>query len=122
MESLGPLLILALPLLMLFWLSSRAKRQQREVAAVSASMVVGQRVMTSSGLHGVVTALSEETVDLLIAPDIVTRWDRRAIVRSLEPAPHEAAEGPQDSAVDTTARADVEPAADPDPPGAEPVR
>ncbi|MFN8077336.1 MAG: preprotein translocase subunit YajC [Kineosporiaceae bacterium] len=116
MDRIAPLLILALPLLMLFWLSSRARRQQREVAAVSASLAVGQRVMTSSGLHGVITELGEETADLLVAPGVVTRWDRRAIVRALgsEHPPEPAAAAPP---VADTVRADTEPAADPDPPG-----
>jgi preprotein translocase subunit YajC len=100
-DKLAPLIILALPVLMLWWMSSRARRQQRELAAVNASLAVGDSVMTSSGLFGQITTLSEESVELQIAPGIVTRWDRRAIVR---PAP-------------IAARADASvPAADPDPP------
>lgn len=120
-KAFGPLIILALPLLMLFWLSSRAKRQQRELAAVSASLTVGQRVMTSSGLHGVVSSLTDEDVDLLVAPGVVTRWDRRAIVRSLDAqdsAPVvDVTSGAQDVAEPASARSQSEPAADPDPPG-----
>lgn len=120
-KSLGPLVILAIPLLMLFWLSSRTKRQQRELAAVSASLTVGQRVMTSSGLHGVVSALTDEDVDLTVAPGVVTRWDRRAIIRSLDPqdsAPVvDVTSGAHDTPEPASARSNSEPAADPDPPG-----
>jgi len=86
-QYLGPL-YLALPLLLLWMLFSRTRRQQRILAAVQASIRPGLWVMTTSGLHGqVVSAGDEPTVLLEIAPGVQTRWARQAIAEVFEKDP-----------------------------------
>lgn len=90
----GSLLLLLLPLLLLGYLFYSQRRRQRKVTQVQASLQVGDEVMTSAGLYGRITELDPQTVHLEIAPGVVTRFDRRAILAPQGPAqPATPAEG-----------------------------
>jgi preprotein translocase subunit YajC len=79
MESLiFPLLILVL-FVPLFLSMRKQRRQFNEVQALQRSLVVGDRIMTTSGMHGEVVALTDSTVDLEIAPGVVTTWARQVV-------------------------------------------
>ena len=101
MEQYSGLIFLALPLLLLWMVFSRARRQQRILAAAQASVRPGLWVMTTSGLHGQVVAAGDEpTVLLEIAPGVRTRWARQAIAEVFEEDP--ASRAPADTVVDLT--------------------
>ena len=88
MEQYSGLIFLALPLLLIWMVFSRTRRQQRVLAAAQASVRPGLWVMTTSGLHGqVVKAGDEPTVLLEIAPGVHTRWARQAIAEVFEQDP-----------------------------------
>ena len=88
MEQYGGLIILALPLLLIWMVFTRTRRQQRVLAAAQASVRPGLWVMTTSGLHGqVVSAGDEPTVLLEISPGVQTRWARQAIAEVFEEDP-----------------------------------
>lgn len=88
MEQYSGLIFLALPLLLIWMVFSRTRRQQRVLAAAQASIRPGLWVMTTSGLHGqVVSAGDEPTVLLEIAPGVHTRWARQAIAEVFEEDP-----------------------------------
>ena len=58
------------------------KKQKRAAAATKQmheSLVPGARVMTTSGLHGTVTAIADDTIELEIAPGLRTTWVRAAV-------------------------------------------
>ena len=59
------------------------QRRAREHQSVVASMRVGDEVMTSAGIFGTVSALDDETVSVEIAPGVVVRVLKAAIVRRL---------------------------------------
>jgi preprotein translocase subunit YajC len=87
-EQLPSLIFLALPLLLIWMVFSRTRRQQRILAAAQASIRPGLWVMTTSGLHGqVVSAGDDPTVLLEIAPGVHTRWARQAIAEVFETDP-----------------------------------
>jgi len=87
-QYLGPF-ILVLPLLLLWMLFTRTRRQQRLMAAVQDSVRAGLWVMTTSGLYGqVISAGDEPTVLLEIAPGVHTRWVRQAIAEVFEEDPN----------------------------------
>jgi preprotein translocase subunit YajC len=93
-EQLSGLIFLALPLLLIWMVFSRARRQQRTLAAAQASIRPGLWVMTTSGLHGqVVSAGDEPTVLLEVAPGVHTRWARQAIAEVFEEDPASRASG-----------------------------
>ncbi|QBJ98316.1 preprotein translocase subunit YajC [Rhodococcus sp. ABRD24] len=78
MEFLFPLLILAL-LVPMFLGIRRQKKEVAKTTALQDSLAVGDRVMTTAGLHATVASLAETTVDLEIAPGVVTTWSRLVI-------------------------------------------
>ena len=74
------LLLLGLPILLLLYLVFSQRRRAKALGQAQQALQVGQEVMTTAGLHGVVERLEDETVHLRIAEGVVVRHDRRAIV------------------------------------------
>ena len=73
------LLIFALPLLLLGWLFFTQNKRMKQMRNFSSSLDVGDRVVTSSGIYGIVTHLDDSTAWLEIAEGTIIRVDRRAI-------------------------------------------
>ena len=81
MNALLPILLVAF-LGIMFMASRRQKKEARAVSAMQDALAPGDVVMTTSGLHGTIDDLDDDTVDLEIAPGVITTWNRLAI-RSL---------------------------------------
>jgi len=80
MELLPLLLMFGLLGVMMYFMTRRQRRAQEQQAQLQNSLTVGDRVMTTSGLHGTVVDSSDETtVELEIAPGVRTTWLRAAI-------------------------------------------
>lgn len=73
-----PLIIVlfAVPLFMGTRKQKRAAAQQQEMQN---SLSYGDRVMTTSGLYGTVVASTDNSIDIEIAPGVVTSWLRAAV-------------------------------------------
>jgi len=73
-----PLIIVlfAVPLFMGTRKQKRAAAQQQEMQN---SLSYGDRVMTTSGLYGSVVATTDNSIDIEIAPGVVTSWLRAAV-------------------------------------------
>lgn len=69
----------------LFWMNSRAKKQQRAQGAFRDNLQVGQEVMTGSGLFGVITSIDDDVITLASTPGNESRWLRAAISKVVEP-------------------------------------
>ena len=74
------LLLLALPILLLIYLMVTQRRRARAMSQAQQALQVGQEVMTTAGMHGVVQGLEGDVIHLRIAEGVVVRHDRRAIV------------------------------------------
>lgn len=103
-----PLLFIAVLALALILGSRRQKRALAEAQRLQSSLTEGDRVMTTSGLHGTVVDSSDETtIDLEIAPGVCTTWLRAAIREKIteddEPAVTSA---PLAAPIDDSARTD----------------
>ena len=77
-------LLTFLPLIIIMgaFLYFSSRRQRKLVQAtidLQESLQVGERVITTSGLEGTIAALGDDTVDLEIAPGVVTRWIKLAV-------------------------------------------
>ncbi len=81
MSFIFPLLILVL-LVPLFLGSRRQKKAMAAARELQESLQVGDKILTSAGLHATVAGLQETTVDLEIAVGLVTRWER-VVVREV---------------------------------------
>jgi len=74
----SPVFLIFLVVVALIFFVIVPSRQRKSMAAkqqaLRASMTPGTPVMTTSGLHATVVAVGEGTVDLEIAPGVVTTW------------------------------------------------
>ena len=73
-----PLIIVlfAVPLFMGTRKQKRAVAKQQEMQS---SLSYGDRVMTTSGLYGTVVSSTDASIDIEIAPGVVTSWLRAAV-------------------------------------------
>jgi preprotein translocase subunit YajC len=83
-------LVVFLPLLIvlgafMFFASRRQKRAMQATIDLHESLSIGDRVHTTSGLQGTITHITDDTVDLEIAPGVVTTWMKLAIRDRIEP-------------------------------------
>jgi preprotein translocase subunit YajC len=83
-------MVVFLPLLIvmgafMFFASRRQKRAMQATIDLHESLSDGDRVHTTSGLQGTIIAIADDTVDLEIAPGVVTTWMKLAIRDRVEP-------------------------------------
>ncbi len=71
---------LAIPL---FLGSRRQRKTMRKAQEMQNSLAVGDRVMTTSGMHATVVDTEENTLELEIARGVTTTWVRQAIREKL---------------------------------------
>ncbi|MGH3560865.1 MAG: preprotein translocase subunit YajC [Mycobacterium sp.] len=77
----------------MFFASRRQKRAMQATIDLHEALRIGDRVHTTSGLEATITAITDDTVDLEIAPGVVTTWMKLAIRDLIEPeAPEIAAD------------------------------
>ncbi|MBI2015572.1 MAG: preprotein translocase subunit YajC [Candidatus Rokubacteria bacterium] len=68
-----------------FLLIRPQQKQKRERETMLRALKKGDRVVTSSGLHGTITGLEETKVVLRVADQVKLEFDRSAIGRVVEP-------------------------------------
>lgn len=69
----------------MFFASRRQKRAMEATIELHESLRIGDRVHTTSGLQATITAITDDTVDLEIAPGVLTTWLKLAIRDRIEP-------------------------------------
>ncbi|MGH3600430.1 MAG: preprotein translocase subunit YajC [Pseudonocardiaceae bacterium] len=100
-----PLLLLAVLAVLLILNTRRQKRAIADAQRLQKSLVNGDRVVTTSGLHATVVGSAEDTtIDLEIAPGVRTRWLRAAIGQNITTA--DVASAPLAAPVDGNGRPD----------------
>lgn len=77
--------LLAVLAAFMFFASRRQKRAMEATIDLHESLCIGDRVHTTSGMQATVTAITDDTVDLEIAPGVVTTWMKLAIRDRIEP-------------------------------------
>jgi preprotein translocase subunit YajC len=84
-EGVGGLLIPLLFLVVLWFLLIRPQqKRQKEHAQLVRELQVGDNIVTISGLHGHVVALTDDTVDIEVTDDIVLRFQRSSVGRVIK--------------------------------------
>jgi preprotein translocase subunit YajC len=76
--------VLFLPFLLImggfmYFASRRQKRAMQATIDLQESLQPGDRVHTTSGMEATIVAITDDTVDLEIAPGVVTTWMTLAI-------------------------------------------
>ena len=85
METL-PLLFLLIALgAFMFFASRRQKKAMQATINLHESLREGDRIHTTSGLQGTIGGITDDSVDLEIAPGVVTRWMKLAVRDRIEP-------------------------------------
>jgi preprotein translocase subunit YajC len=71
---------------LMFFMSSRTRKQQKEQQAFRAALAPGQEVMTGSGMVGTVVEIDEtsDTVTIESTPGVQTRWLRAAVAKRMD--------------------------------------
>ncbi|AXB41851.1 preprotein translocase subunit YajC [Amycolatopsis albispora] len=81
-----PLLLMLVVAIPLFLGSRKQKQAVQRQQELQNNLVEGDRVMTTSGLYATVADTSgDTTIDLEIAPGVVTTWLRQAVREKVEP-------------------------------------
>lgn len=83
-------LVAFLPLLIIlgafmFFASRRQKKAMKATIDLHNSLRVGDRVHTTSGLQGEIKAITDDNVELEIAPGVVTTWMKLAVRDRIAP-------------------------------------
>jgi preprotein translocase subunit YajC len=70
------------------------QRRNRDVQSMQSKLGVGDEVMTGSGVYGTVAEVDDEagTISLEVSPDVIIRFARGAVARTVTPASHDEAE------------------------------
>jgi preprotein translocase subunit YajC len=82
-------LVVFLPLLIIlgafmFFASRRQKKAMQATIDLHESLTVGDRIHTTSGLQATIAGIGDDTVDLEIAPGVVTTWMKLAVRDRIE--------------------------------------
>jgi preprotein translocase subunit YajC len=77
----------------MFFASRRQKRAMQATIDLQESLRVGDRVQTTSGLYGTIVGITDDTVDLQIAPGVLTTWVKLAVSSRVEPEVPETEDG-----------------------------
>jgi preprotein translocase subunit YajC len=77
-------LVIFLPLLIImglfmFFASRRQKKAMQATIDLHESLQIGDRIHTTSGLQGTITGIGDDSIDLEIAPGVVTTWMKLAV-------------------------------------------
>src|SRR6266568_3683273 len=108
----GLIILLVLIFGVFYFLMIRPQRnRQRQVVQAQNAVVPGQRVRTTAGMYGTVTAVEDGDVVIEVAPGVEVRYLKRAIMDVLSDAPDADLDDDVDYGVDSEEPAD-EPAAD----------
>ncbi|MCT7659630.1 preprotein translocase subunit YajC [Mycobacterium deserti] len=77
-------LVVFLPLIIIMgafmWFASRRQKKAMQATIdLHNSLEVGDRIHTTSGMEGTITGISDDSIDLEIAPGVVTTWMKLAV-------------------------------------------
>lgn len=82
-------LVIFLPLLIvlgafMFFASRKQKKAMQATIDLHESLTIGDRIHTTSGLEGTIVGITDDSIDLEIAPGVVTTWMKLAVRDRIE--------------------------------------
>jgi preprotein translocase subunit YajC len=83
-------LVIFLPLiiimgLFMFFASRRQKKAMQATIDLHDSLQVGDRIHTTSGMEGTIAGINDDSIELEIAPGVITTWMKLAVRDKIEP-------------------------------------
>jgi preprotein translocase subunit YajC len=89
----NPIVMMVLLVVMFYFLLIRPQqRQRKELEARISALTAGDRVITSSGIHGLVHHVKERTVMIKVADGVMLEFDKTAVAHVQKRDTIEAAE------------------------------
>lgn len=85
----GLLPIVAMVAIFYFLIIRPQQKQSKQLAQMRSSLQKGDRVVTSGGIHGVITNLKGDVITVRIADAVKIDVDRNALTLTAEEAPQE---------------------------------
>ena len=79
----------------MFFSTRKQKRTMQQQQDMQKGLSFGDRVMTTSGLYGTIVSTSDDTVDIELAPGVVTTWLRQAVRETVVEAAVEGLDEPE---------------------------
>lgn len=101
-------LVIFLPLLIvlgafMFFASRKQKKAMQATIDLHESLTIGDRIHTTSGLEGTIVGITDDSIDLEIAPGVVTTWMKLAVRDRIEDDDDEFEDGePESTATELT--------------------
>lgn len=101
-------LVIFLPLLIvlgafMFFASRKQKKAMQATIDLHESLTIGDRIHTTSGLEGAIVGITDDSIDLEIAPGVVTTWMKLAVRDRIEDDDDEFEDGePESTATELT--------------------
>ena len=93
MKSIVPLLpLVAIMVAFLYFGQRRQKRAMQATIDLHDSLRIGDRIHTSAGLEATITGIGDDTIELEIAPGVITTWMKMAVRDKIEPDTDEEAD------------------------------
>jgi preprotein translocase subunit YajC len=80
-----PLLLLIVLGGFMFLAQRRQKKAMQATIDLHDSLAIGDRIHTSSGMEATIVGIGDDSVDLEIAPGVVTTWMKLAVRDRIEP-------------------------------------
>jgi preprotein translocase subunit YajC len=102
------LVIGALFLAVMWFMSSRTRKQQQEALRFRDNLQAGQEVMTIGRMYGTVVEVDGDRVTLELLDGVTGQWDKSAIAKLVEPPLDELDDGEYDDEVDEDVEYDEE--------------
>ncbi|MFI6449022.1 preprotein translocase subunit YajC [Kitasatospora sp. NPDC050543] len=84
------LIILLLPIAAIFLMFRSQKKRQQQMQTMQTALEPGAGVRTIGGLYAQVKAVNDETVELEIAPGVVSHFTKSAVAAVLDPQEYDA--------------------------------
>ena len=83
-------LVIFLPLiiimgLFMFFASRRQKKAMQATIDLHDSLQVGDRIHTTSGMEGTIAGIDDDSIELEIAPGVITTWMKLAVRDKIGP-------------------------------------
>jgi preprotein translocase subunit YajC len=78
------LLIFLLPIAAIFLMFRSQKKRQQQAQSMQSAMTEGSAVRTIGGLYAIVKSVNDSTVELEIAPGVVTHFAKSAVAAVID--------------------------------------
>jgi preprotein translocase subunit YajC len=111
-----PLLLLIVLGGFMFMAQRRQKKAMQATIDLHDSLTIGDQVHTSSGLEGTIVGIADDTIDLEIAPGVVTTWLKLAVRDRIGPDDDDVdddEQGEDHYDIESSARDEADPASPP---------